>query len=67
MSRKIARLMKAAKKSPLPAEELLAEEKRLMEFGARQAKRLGIREGDIVRIIHASRARRAAASGRTGM
>ena len=65
MSHAIRGLLEFAKKNPLTPKELAAEQKRLMKFGASQAKRLGIiTDADIVRIIHESRARRSAASRR---
>jgi hypothetical protein len=62
----VMRFMLEAKKTPMTPAEMEKEEKRLMQYGARQAKRLGItRDEDIVRIIHESRARRNAASSRS--
>ncbi|MGA2181793.1 MAG: hypothetical protein ABSH47_02080 [Bryobacteraceae bacterium] len=44
----------------MTAEELLAEDERLIRYGARQAKRLGIKPEDTDRLIHEHRkARRA--------
>src|SRR5207253_3088330 len=43
--------------NPMTTEQLLAEEKRLARYGARQAKKLGIKQKDIDRIIHESRAK----------
>jgi len=56
----IMRIIEEVKRNPMTREELLAEDKRLREYGERQAKKLGIKESDIVDIIHASRARRRA-------
>ena len=56
----IASLLAEIKKKPMTEKDLRAEEKRLMEYGARQAKKLGIKERDVVRIIHESRASRRA-------
>ena len=54
----IARTIGEAKRNPLAPEEILAEDKRLAAYGARQAKKLGFKERDAVRMIHESRARR---------
>jgi|SRR5579872_243301 len=51
-------LIKEAKKNPMSRAELGAENARLMAYGARQAKKAGIKERDIVRVIHESRSRR---------
>ena len=48
------------KRKPMTDEEFIAESKRLMEYGARQAKKLGIDVEDdevINRIVHEERAR----------
>lgn len=43
-------------RTPMSVEEMLAETKRLAKYGARSAKRLGIRtEEDVDRLIHARR------------
>jgi Arc/MetJ-type ribon-helix-helix transcriptional regulator len=54
----IDRIIGEAKRNPLAPEEIIAEDKRLAAYGARQAKRLGFKERDTVRMIHESRARR---------
>ncbi len=54
----IARIIGEAKRNPLAPEEILAEDKRLAAYGAHQAKKLGFKERDTVRMIHESRARR---------
>jgi len=54
----VMRLIKEAKKNPMSRAELRAENARLMAYGARQAKKAGIKERDIVRVIHESRSRR---------
>ena len=46
-----------AKKKPMTHAELQAESEDLAAYGARQAKKLGIKECDAVRLIHESRAR----------
>jgi hypothetical protein len=56
----IAATKREQKKNPMTPPELLAESDRLARYGARQAKKLGIKERDIVGIIHQSRARRRA-------
>lgn len=55
---RITKLAKAAKQNPMSPRELAAEMASLARYGARQAKKLGVRERDIVRIIHESRRRR---------
>ena len=54
----VMRLIKEAKKNPMSPAELRAENARLMAYGGRQAKKAGIKERDIVRVIHESRSRR---------
>jgi|SRR5271157_178392 len=54
----IARTIGEAKRNPPAPEEILAEDKRLAAYGARQAKKVGFKERDTVRMIHESRARR---------
>lgn len=54
----IARTIGEAKGNPLAPDEILAEDKRLAAYGARQAKKVGFKERDTVRMIHESRARR---------
>jgi hypothetical protein len=46
-----------AEKNPMTAKELAAENSRLMAYGARQAKKVGIKERDVPRVIHDSRSR----------
>ena len=53
-------LIAEAKDNPLRPAELREESAQLMKYGARQAKKVGIKEGDVPRIIHASRSRRRA-------
>ena len=45
---------------PLSVEELLAESERLVSYGARQAKKLGIKPQDTERLIHEYRRARKA-------
>ena len=54
----LMRIAKEQRKNPMGPEEVRALDKDLRAFGAKQAKKVGIKEGDIVRIIHESRARR---------
>jgi bifunctional DNA-binding transcriptional regulator/antitoxin component of YhaV-PrlF toxin-antitoxin module len=54
----VMRLVKDAKKNPMTRAEIRAENARLMAYGARQAKKVGIKERDIPRVIHESRSRR---------
>jgi hypothetical protein len=56
----IARAVAAAKRNPLSPEDLIAEDRRLAAYGARQAKKLGFKEEDAVRLVHESRKRRPA-------
>lgn len=56
----ILRIISDAKSNPLSPKELGAEDRRLMKIGAARAKKVGIKEGDVVRIVHESRARRSA-------
>jgi len=53
----VMQIIKEAKKNPMTAEELAAENARLMSYGARQAQKAGIKERDIPRVIHESRSR----------
>ena len=56
----IARAVASAKRNPLSPEDLIAEDRRLAAYGARQAKKLDIKEEDAVRLVHESRKRRPA-------
>lgn len=53
----ILRVIEEAKKNPMTPAELRAESESLAAYGARQAKKLGAKEKDVVRLIHQSRAR----------
>ena len=53
----VMRIIEDAKKNPMTRKELLAEDRRLREYEIRQAKKLRLKESDIVDIIHASRSR----------
>jgi bifunctional DNA-binding transcriptional regulator/antitoxin component of YhaV-PrlF toxin-antitoxin module len=54
----LAQIIEATKKNPMSRAELRAENARIMAYGARQAKKAGIKERDIPRVIHESRSRR---------
>ncbi len=54
----VTQIIEDARKNPMSRRKLAAEDARLMAYGARQAKKVGIKEGDILRIIHESRSRR---------
>lgn len=56
----VTRIIKDAKKSPSSRRELAALDAELAAYGAKQAKKVGIKERDIVQVIHESRARRRA-------
>ena len=47
-------------RNPMSTEDLLEESERLSRYGARQAKKLGIKPQDIDRIVHDYRARKQA-------
>ena len=46
--------------NPTPVEELVAESARLARYGARQAKKMGIKPSDVNRLIHEYRRERRA-------
>ena len=54
----VTQIVEDARKNPMSRRKLAAEDARLMAYGARQAKKAGIKEGDIPRVIHESRSRR---------
>ena len=56
--RTVTQIIEEAKKHPMSPAELRAESERLMKYGARQAKKVGIKERDIPRVIQESRSRR---------
>jgi aminopeptidase N len=56
----ILRIIAQAQTYPFSDRELVAEDRRLMTIGAAQARKAGSKERDVVRIVHASRARRSA-------
>jgi bifunctional DNA-binding transcriptional regulator/antitoxin component of YhaV-PrlF toxin-antitoxin module len=54
----VTRIIKEAKRHPLSREEGKALDAELMAYGSQRAKKVGVKERDIARIIHESRARR---------
>ena len=56
--RMVLRIINEVKRNPLTPEELRAENKRLMQYGAQQTRRAGVKERDITRVIRESRVRR---------
>jgi len=54
----VMRIIKEAKENPMSRRQLEALDASLMAYGAKQAKKAGIKERDIPRIIHESRIRR---------
>ena len=57
-SKTVEQILVDSKKHPMSRAELRAENARLLAYGSRQAKKAGIRERDIPRVIHESRSRR---------
>jgi bifunctional DNA-binding transcriptional regulator/antitoxin component of YhaV-PrlF toxin-antitoxin module len=55
---RVTKIIEDAKRNPMTRAELRAENAKLMAYGARQAKKAGIKERDILRVIHESRTRR---------
>ena len=55
----VRRIIEETKENPMPPAELAAESESLAAYGARQAKKLGIKESDVVRLIQEFRARKA--------
>jgi bifunctional DNA-binding transcriptional regulator/antitoxin component of YhaV-PrlF toxin-antitoxin module len=54
----VTQVIKESRKNPLSRAELRVENVKLMAYGTRQAKKTGIKERDIPRVIHESRSRR---------
>jgi hypothetical protein len=54
----VMQIIEGAKKYPMSTGELATENARLMAYGAKQAKKAGIKERDIPRVIHDSRPQR---------
>ena len=48
------------KKNPMSVEQVLKESDRLSRYGARQAKKLGIKPKDVDRLVHDYRTRKQA-------
>ena len=63
-AKRVDEILEDAKRNPMTPKQAAAADRELMKVGATAAKRLGIKERDIVDIIHRSRARRRAAAGR---
>ena len=54
----VMRIIKQEREHPMSTRELAALDRELKAYGAKQAKKAGIKEREIPRIIHESRARR---------
>ena len=54
----VMRIIREQKKNPMTARQLAALDADLAAYAAKRAKEAGIKESDIPRIIHESRARR---------
>ncbi|MGD0135280.1 MAG: hypothetical protein ABSE57_24805 [Bryobacteraceae bacterium] len=54
----VMRIIKDAKKRPMTLRQAQTVDSELNAYGAKQAKKLGMKERDIPRIIHEFRARR---------
>ena len=54
----VMRIIQEAKERPMTRRQAAALDRDLRAYGLKQAKKLGIKERDIPRIIHESRARR---------
>lgn len=57
-SNTIEQIIKDAQQHPTSPRALAALNAQLMAYGARQAKKAGVKEGDVTRLIHAFRSRR---------
>jgi AbrB family looped-hinge helix DNA binding protein len=55
---RISQIIADARKNPMSPSDLAATDTRVLAYGARQAKKVGIKEGDINRVIHENRSRR---------
>ncbi len=60
-----ARFSEQVKSEPMTEAKLEAEDKHLTNFISKQARKLRIKQSDIVRIIHENRASRRIAASRT--
>jgi len=56
----VAEIIEDAKNDPMSRRELAALNAKLMAYGGRQANKVGVKERQIPRLIHASRSRRRA-------
>lgn len=56
----VAEIIEDAKENPMSRRELAALNAKLMEYGGRQTKKVGTKEREVPRLIHASRSRRRA-------
>ncbi len=54
----VERVLREAQENPMSAEEMDEVEQRLMRYGARKARELGIAEEDVDRIVYAERKKR---------
>jgi hypothetical protein len=54
----VTRILKEQREKPMSPEQLSALDADLKAYGAKQAQRIGVKERDVTRIIHESRARR---------
>ena len=54
----VMRIIKEAKDAPMTRRQSAAVDRELVAYGAKQAKKVSIKERDIPRIVHDSRARR---------
>jgi bifunctional DNA-binding transcriptional regulator/antitoxin component of YhaV-PrlF toxin-antitoxin module len=54
----VNRIVKEQKEKPMSTRQLAAVDSELRAYGAKQAKKVGVKERDVTRIIHESRARR---------
>lgn len=54
----VMRIIKEAKRNPMSRRQGAALDAGLMAYGAKQAKKAGVKERDIPRVVHESRARR---------
>lgn len=54
----VMRIVKEQTEKPIRPRRLAALDTELRAYGAKQAKKVGVKERDISRIIHESRARR---------
>src|SRR5690348_1433102 len=52
----VARIIKEAKDNPMSRRQVAAVDAELAAYGSKQAKKVGIKERDIPRLVHESRA-----------